>query len=408
MRGLLAAAVLAGLVAAGPARADLDNYVDVERGRALVTAGDCVACHSSGTKPDFAGGRLIGTPFGAISSANLTPDADTGLGRWTAAQFYAALHDGVRPDGTHLYPAFPYTYYTRVTREDSDAMFAYLRTLQPAANPVDRNTLPFPFDIRTGMAAWNAMFFTPGTFKQDPARSTEYNRGAYLVEGLGHCGACHTPMNALGASKGSVAYQGNGIQDWIAPNITNDNRQGIGGWSVDQVVEYLQTGRNDVAAATGPMAEVVQYSTTRMPVQDLRAIAVYLKERGAAGTAANAVAATDPAMVAGHDIYLDTCSACHTANGGGIERLFPRLAGAPNIQQNDPANLLRVVLGGTKAAATSEAPTSPAMPALGWRLDDGQVAAVVTYIRNAWGNAAPAVTVGEVARMRDVLGVPGP
>ena len=178
---------------------------------------------------------------------------------------------------------------------------------------------------------------------------------------------------------------------------------------MDQVVEYLRTGRNDIAAATGPMAEVVQYSTARMPGADLRAIAVYLKERGAAAPKPPApLPMTDTAMASGSSIYADTCSACHTMNGQGIDRLFPRLAGAPNIQQPDPGNLIRVVLGGTKAAATAEAPTSPAMPALGWRLNDDEVAAVVTYIRNAWGNAAAAATPGEVARMREVLGPPGP
>ena len=409
-RWIWAGMLLAGVAGPPVAQADMDTYVDVERGRALVTAGDCVACHSAPGRVPFSGGRMIGTPFGGITSANLTPDAETGLGQWTAQQFYGAMHDGVRPDGAHLYPAFPYTYYTKITREDTDAMFAYLRTLPPTVNAVDRNSLPFPYGVRAGMAAWNAMFFTPGTFTPDPARSAAFNRGAYLVEGLGHCGACHTPMNALGASKVSAAYQGNVIQDWVVPAITNDARRGLGGWSVDQVVEYLRTGRNEIAAATGPMAEVVQYSTARMPDADLRAMAVYLKERKAdpVADAPAPLPASDAMMVAGRAIYLDTCSACHTASGAGIERLFPRLAGAPGVQQGDAGTLVRVVLGGTKAAATAEAPTSPGMPSLGWRLEDGEVAAVVTYVRNAWGNAAPAVSEADVRRMREVLGVLGP
>ena len=403
MRVLLAAALLAW--GAAGAQADEDTYVAAERGRALATAGDCVACHSAPNMPAFAGGRPIETPFGAINSANLTPDPDTGIGAWTADQFARAMHEGVRPNGQLLYPAFPYTYYTRVTRADADAIFAFLRTLPPVVNRVDRDSLPFPFDIRASMTAWNAMFFSQGYFKPDPAHDEQYNRGAYLVEGLGHCGACHTPMNALGGNRASQAYQGNLINLWVAPNITGDARIGVGGWSAAQIVEYLKFGRNDVAAASGPMAEVVMFSTARMPDDDLQAIAAYLKGRGSEGVAATPLAATDLVMRAGQSIYLDTCAACHTASGRGIERLFPSLAGAPAIQQTDPTSLVRVVLTGTRAASTPENPTAPAMPALGWRLDDAQTAAVVTYIRNAWGNAAPAVSASEVARLRERIAV---
>lgn len=401
MRVLVAAAILT--LYAGTAQAGPDEYTAVERGRALATAGDCVACHTAPNGVRFSGGRGIETPFGTINSANLTPDLETGIGTWTADDFARAMHDGTRPGGAQLYPAFPYPFYTRVTRADSNDLYAFLRSLPAVHKAVNRDTLPFPFDIRASMLAWNAMFFTPGEWRPDTGRSAEFNRGAYLVEGLGHCGACHTPMNTLGASKTSQSYQGNAIQSWIAPNLTNDQRTGLGTWSIDEVVEYLRTGRNAHAAAAGPMAEVVEYSTAFMPGADLHAMATYLKERGAAGPYnpnLAPLAPDDAAMQTGAAIYRDTCSACHTASGKGIPHLFPQLAGSPSVQQPDPTTLARVVISGARTAATNEAPTSPAMPALGWRLGDDQVAAVLTYIRNSWGNAAPAVSPSEVGRVR--------
>lgn len=394
--------VVALLLLAGAARAEPDRFGLLEQGRALATAGDCIACHTAPGGVPFAGGRGIETPFGTINSANLTPDRETGLGRWSNAEFARAMSRGIARGGRHLYPAFPYTYYTKVTRPDVDAIFAYLQSLAPVRNPVKRSTLPFPLNIRAAMIGWNTLFFEPGEWAPDPGRSEAYNRGSYLVEGLGHCGACHTPMNALGANQASVAFQGNQIQDWWAPNITADARVGIGAWSVDEIMEYLRTGRTARSAASGPMAEVVEYSTSKMPVADLVAIATYLKERGAAGPAPRApVAASEPAMAAGQAIYVDTCQACHAASGTGVPLLFPALAGSAVVQQTDPTTLARVVITGTRAAATAEAPTGPAMPSLGWRLGDAQIAAVLTYVRNSWGNAAPPVSAGQVQALRE-------
>ncbi len=405
MRHLLLRAGLAAAIGlwARTASADQPDYSSVERGRALATIGDCVACHTAANAPRFAGGRGIETPFGTIVSANLTPDLETGIGTWSADDFGRAMHDGIRKTGAQLYPAFPYPFYTRVTRADSDDIYAFLRTLTPVNRRVDRDTLPFPFDIRTSLLAWNALFFTPGVFQPDPAKSPEYNRGAYLVEGLGHCGACHTPMNILGGSKNSRMFEGNQIQSWVAPSLTNDDRTGLGTWSVDDIVEYLATGRNSHAAAAGPMAEVVGYSTAYMTKPDLHAMATYLKQRGAAGPYNPNLAPVRPddaTMQTGAAIYRDTCSACHTAEGKGIPRLFPQLAGSPAVQQEDPTTLARVVISGARVAATDAAPTAPAMPALGWRLGDDQVAAVLTYIRNSWGNAAPAVSASDIAKVR--------
>ncbi|MBI0534582.1 cytochrome c [Roseomonas sp. KE2513] len=408
---LLAALAGLALLAPEPARAAPDNFDQVERGRYLVVLGDCVACHMSTSgnhegSQGFVGGRPIETPFGNIVTPNITPDRATGIGTWSADDFYRAMHEGVRPNGAHLYPAFPYTYFTRMPRADTDAILAYLNTLEPVNNAVDRNTLPFPFNIRASMLAWNALFFEPGEFRPDPNRSAEWNRGAYIVEGPAHCGACHTPKNLAGADRTSERFAGGPLQGWFATNLTGDQRTGLGAWSVEEIVEYLGKGRNARSAASGPMAEVVEYSTSLMSEADLRAIAVYLKEPPVAAPTASArtaLARDNTQMVTGEAIYLDRCMACHRRDGEGVARMFPRLAGSQVVQQEGNETLLRVVLQGVRAAYSPHAPTSPAMPAFGWRLNDDQTAAVTTYIRNAWGNAAPAVTAADAGRMRDLL-----
>jgi mono/diheme cytochrome c family protein len=389
------------LIAAGGAAAESDNYVDIARGKALVTAGDCVACHTAPGGTPFAGGLPLQTPFGVIMTPNITPDNATGIGNWSANDLARAMHEGRRPGGTYLYPAFPYPYYTKVSRADVEAIYAYLRSLPAVSNSVNRNTLPFPFNIRLSMSGWNALFFTPGTFAADPKRSDEFNRGAYLAEGLGHCGACHTPFNAFGASKASQYLRGNQIDNWTAPNITNDMHAGLGKWSVDDIVQYLKTGQTRFSLASGPMKDVIENSTSKMPAADLKAIAVYLRERGAAGSPAPVpLASSDPRMQAGEAIFTDTCSACHMRSGAGVEHMFPKLAGNVVATQDDPASLIRIVVAGGRAAATDERPTSPAMPSLGYRLDDDEVAAVVTYVRNSWGNAASPVSADTVRALR--------
>ncbi len=402
------AAVTAGLLlSATAARADLDGYVQVDHGRYLAVAGDCAACHSS-PKGAFAGGRAIETPFGNINAANLTPDRDTGLGRWSAEDFWHALHDGHSVTDGRLYPAFPYNYYTKVTRSDSDALFAFLRSVEPVSNPVDRNTLPWPFSMRVSMLGWNTLEFKPGVFQPDPAQSAQFNRGAYLVEGLGHCGACHTPMDLVGGPKDGEHLQGNSIQNWLAPSLTNDAEAGLGSWSVNDIVQYLKTGRNLHAAASGPMGEVVEVSTSKMTEPDLQAIATYLKQRGDAGPQPAApLPAGDPRLAAGEAVYVDNCSACHRRDGKGVADLFPALAGAPSVRQTDPATTIRVIIAGAQVVSTGAAPTAPAMPSFGWHLSDTQIADVVTYLRNTWGNAAPAVSASQVADVRKVVAVPG-
>jgi mono/diheme cytochrome c family protein len=383
------------------ALADSDNYVEIARGKALATAGDCVACHTAPGGTPFAGGLALQTPFGAIMTPNLTRDNTMGIGSWSADDFARAMHEGRRPGGTYLYPAFPYPFYTRVTRADTDAIFAYLRSLPPVVNRVNRNTLPFPFNIRLSMLGWNALFFKPAGFVPEPGRSDEFNRGAYLVEGLGHCGACHTPLNVLGANKADQYLQGSQIDHWTAPNITNDRLVGLGKWSVDETVQYLKTGQARGSIASGPMKDVVENSTSKMPEADLKAIAVYLKERGAEGPPPSAaLLSSDARMKIGEAVFVDTCAACHKRSGEGVAHLFPRLAGNVIATQSDPASLIRIILTGGRAASTDTTPTAPAMPSLGYRLGDDQVAAVVTYVRNSWGNAASPVSAEMVKALR--------
>jgi mono/diheme cytochrome c family protein len=293
----------------------------------------------------------------------------------------------------------PYTYYTKLTRDDALAIRAYLNTVPAVHNAVQVNQLRFPFSIRASLAAWDEMFFTPGPFRPDAGKSAEWNRGAFLAEGPAHCGLCHTPKNFLGADKTNDRLEGYALQGWFAPDITNDARRGVGSWSADDIVAYLKTGQNRTGAATGPMSETLNLSTSHMSDDDLKAIAVYLKDQR--GRAASAPAAPDQTvMKIGAQIYADECSGCHTRNGQGAAGLFPSLNGSPVVQQTDPTSLLRVVLRGALSVGTDKAPTAPAMPAFAWVLNDDQVAAVVTYIRNAWGNAAPAVSASQVGKAR--------
>ncbi len=402
---MAAAAFAVLLLGAGTVHADPDmqSFSMIQRGKYLATLGDCVACHTApGGKP-FAGGLAVATPFGTVVAANITPDGETGIGAWTDAQFASVMHKGVARGGKLLYPAMPYNYYTKATAEDVLAIRAYLNTVEPVRNEVKSDQLPWPFSIRTSMLAWNELFLTAGQFKPTEGKPEEWNRGAYLVEGLGHCGACHTAKNFLGGDKASQAYQGGALQGWYAPNITGDKRTGLGGWSVEDIAVYLKTGHNRIAAASGPMAQVVSDSTQWMTNADLTAVAVYLKDLPRQNQQATAISAQDRAVVAGQSIYVDNCSACHTAAGAGIPQLFPALANAPSIQSTDAASLIRVVLQGTQSVATVDAPTAPAMPAFGWKLSDEEVASVVTYIRNSWGNAASSISASDVQGARQTL-----
>jgi mono/diheme cytochrome c family protein len=299
----------------------------------------------------------------------------------------------------------PYGYYTKMSRQDALTIRDYLASLDPVSNPIRANQLPFPFNVRASLIGWKALFFKPGRFQPDPTKPEAWNHGAYLVEALEHCGMCHTAKNSLGGDDQSRALQGGLLQDWYSPNLTGDPRTGLKSWTEEDLVTYLKTGTNRFTAATGPMAEAVEKSTSNLTDGDLHAIAAYLKDlpAPAASAAPAPVAAADPAMRAGQAIYVDNCAACHGPAGTGIAGLFPVLQASPSVQSTDPTNLIRIVLRGTRAAVTGFAPTAPAMPALSWKLSDGQIAAVTTYVRNAWGNAAPAVSADQVAKLRQNL-----
>lgn len=402
MRSTLRSASAAfALVMASPALAVDYPFAMLQQGKYLVDASDCIACHTQDKSKPFAGGRGIATPFGTIFSANITPDRDTGIGAWSEDDFYRAMHDGRGPHGERLYPAFPYPYFTKMTREDVNAIRAYLMTLEPISNAPPGNQLIFPLNFRGLVAGWDWLFFTPGEFRPNSQKSAEWNRGAYLVEGPGHCGACHTAKNVFGADK-SKALQGAAIQDWTAPSLVADERDGLGRWSKDDIAEYLKTGRSRFSGATGLMAEVVVNSTSKMTDSDLRAVATYLKDLPPAG-GATASSPDAAVMAAGRAIYEDTCSACHAPSGEGVPHMFPPLKDNAVAQQSDPSTVVRVILEGAMTAVTHERPTPSAMPAFHWKLGDDQIAAVATYVRNAWGNKASPIGAGAVGDMRNAI-----
>ncbi len=382
---------------------DQQDFAQIERGRYLTRVADCAACHVGADGAPFAGGLGIGTPFGVVLAPNITPDAATGIGNWSDAQFDAVVREGRMPDGSRVYPAMPYPYYTKMSRSDVLAIRAYLNTLSPVHNEVVSNQLPFPYKMRSLMGVWDALYFKPGEYREDSSKSPAWNRGAYLVEGPAHCGACHTPKSSLGGDELKRAYQGYTLQGWFAPDITNNEDTGLGRWSATDIVEYLKAGHNRYSAASGPMGDEVMDSSSHWTDADLQAIAAYLKAQPMQHASGRTPAAGDPIMTAGAAIYWDSCSACHKADGTGVPYLFPDLAHAPSVASREPTTLIRVVLQGAETVATDEEPTGPQMPAFGWQLTDAQVAAVTTYIRNSWNHAAPAVTERKVASARASL-----
>lgn len=405
MRSLVLIALLFSGALTGVVLADSQSFERIERGRYLATLSDCGACHTAPGGLPFAGGVALQTPFGTLVAPNITPDRETGIGNWSDDDFVAAMHDGRGHNGIRLYPAMPYPAYTKMSRDDVLAIRTYLATVAPVSNKIVANQLPFPLNIRFAMVFWNWLNFTPGRYAFDSQKSVEWNRGAYIVEGPGHCGTCHTPKTILGGDKTSRMLAGAALQGWFAPNITIDPQKGIGSWSKEEIVQYLKTGANSQTLASGPMADAVAHSTSQMDDRDIAAIATYLKDSGigAGGTKPAALSGDDSAMRIGAAIYEDNCVACHRVSGKGESDLFPSLANSALVQSDDPTTLVRLVLQGSRAVATSLRPTGPAMPAFDWRLDDAQVAAVLTYIRNSWGNAAASVTGGDVASYRSEL-----
>lgn len=401
-------AVLAIIFSVSPLRAQATaGNAAIRHGRYLVKAGDCAACHTADGGKPFAGGRAVPTPFGIIYSTNITPDEDTGIGKWNDADFYRAMHYGVDRAGNHLYPAFPYPWYTKITPADVHDIKSYLDTLQPVRQ-VNRSTkLPWPMNQRGTMALWNKMYFDPGTFVPDPKQSEQWNRGAYLVRGLEHCGACHTDKNFAGAPNKDKPLQGGFGENAFAPSLTGGKRDGLGAWSVAEIVEYLKTGSNEKSSAAGPMAEVVSQSTQYLSDDDLTAIATFLKSAPAGKEDDKSNNADANVMKRGEETYVDNCSACHMDAGRGLAHAFPPLQGSSAVQAAKPDTLIRVVLGGAAIPSTTSKPTGMQMPEFATKLDDAQIAAVVTYIRNAWGNHASSVDADAITDMRKQMKQPG-
>lgn len=358
----------------------------IARGKYLAAVGDCASCHTKIDGQQFAGGRYMPTPFGPISTPNITPDKETGIGNFTDDQFYAVLHEGLGVHGEHLYPVMPYPWYTKVTRDDVLAIKAYLFSLQPVNSPRPPSHLAFPFNVRAGLAVWDEMFLREGAFKPDPSKSAEINRGAYIVEGLGHCGECHNGRNLLGDTAMAQSLKGGPIENWYAPNITSDVRDGIGKYSDDQLVSFLKTGvAPGMGVAAGPMAETIHDSLMKLTDADLHAIVAYLKSTPAqssyTSTQTTAFTGQDPL---GRQTYLNNCASCHQLDGKGIANSVPSLAGNGAVLAAGPEDVIRVLLGGIEAQG-SYAP----MPAVGDSMSDQDVADVTNYIRQAWGNKAP-------------------
>jgi mono/diheme cytochrome c family protein len=381
----------------------------VERGKYLALAGNCASCHTAGNSGFMAGGLAFHTPFGKIYSTNITPDAETGIGDWTDAQFISAMRQGIRPDGEHLYPVFPYTAFTKVTDEDVAALFAYLKSVPAIRSEAPINEISFPFNQRSLMAIWKAMFFEEGVYEANDSKSVEWNRGAYVVEALAHCSACHSPRNFLGAEHSDMAMTGGvyvdkvpsgALRAWSTPNLTSAPA-GLGLWPFEEVTAYLKTGRNLYVETFGPMNEVILNSTRHLSEGDVDAMAVYLKSlpsnRGRTGSKA-----TDSVLGMGQTLYNLHCGTCHLPTGLGDEEVAPRLGGGSLVvRASDPASLINIILDGPESP-------DPPLPAR-WRkpmedfrylLDDEEIAALASYVRGTWGNTGSAVTAGQVAEQR--------
>ena len=376
----------------------------VERGAYLVRIGNCTSCHTGRGSAPFAGGRAIETPFGTVFGSNITPDTATGIGQWSAAEFWRALHNGRSKDGRLLVPAFPYPNYTLVTRADSDAIFAYLRTLPPVQHPNRAPSLRFPYNTQAALAVWRALYFRPGIFKPEREQTEEWNRGSYLVRGLGHCNACHGSRTLFGSTRGPLEMSGGvtPIDKWYAPSLALADEASVASWEPEHIVQLLKTGVSARASALGPMAEVVFRSTQYANDADLRAMAAYLKSLPQASVPRRrAPLPPEPeVMKRGETLYRERCEGCHGARGEGARDAYPALAGNRSVVMEPPANVIRAVLSGGFQPATTGNPRPWGMPPFGHVLDDGEVATIVTFIRNRWGNRASTVSSFDVQRMR--------
>lgn len=381
----------------------------INRGEYLARVGDCIACHTAPNGPEFAGGRAMATPFGNLYVPNITPDDETGIGQWTADEFYRMLHTGISRDGTLLYPAMPFASYTKVTRADSDAMYAYLMSVPPVKLKNREHELRFPYNNRELLIGWRTLYFKEGEYVPDPKQTVEWNRGAYLVQGLGHCAMCHTAINALGGSSQSKEFEGGMIpnQNWYAPSLTSNREAGLGNWSIKDITDLLQAGVSHRGTVYGPMAEVVYNSLQYLTDEDAKAMAVYLKalpQRDSEPAPTSQARLVSPeVMEVGRKVYTAQCAMCHGDEGKGFPPSYPPLANNQSITMSSPVNPIRMVLNGGYPPGTKKNPRPHGMPPFSHILNDEEAAAVVTYIRVAWGNNGTPVAPKQVNDLRTLL-----
>lgn len=415
VRRLAGGALLGLSLLGGTAAATTADASTIERGRYLAQLGDCVACHTTEKGTPMAGGRALETPFGKLYSTNITPDKETGIGNYSFEQFDRAMRKGVAADGHNLYPAMPYPSYAKMTGEDMQALYAYLmQGLEAVKQSNKPDEMKWPFSMRWGLAIWNWLFLDDTPYQPNTGKDETWNRGAYLVQGLGHCGACHTPRGLLfqekamsdAGSKGDYFLAGETVEHWRALSLRNL-------WTVDDTALFLKTGQNRFATASGNMTEVIMHSTQHFSDADLVAVATYLKSLPPgpydkplpAGAPQPAVVAHVPDTLfssRGGLGYIQFCGDCHRADGGGVAKIFPTLAGNPTVLSKDASTLVHIMLTGGQTAATAAHPRVFTMPAFA-RLSDQELAEILSFVRASWGDGAPAVDAALVAKMRAAL-----
>jgi mono/diheme cytochrome c family protein len=354
-------------------------------GEYIARAADCVSCHTASADKPFAGGVPLKTAYGAIYGTNITSDPETGIGRWSKADFERALRFGIRKDGAYLYPAMPYTSYTKMTDSDMSALWDYIHAIPPIKNTPPANTLPFPLSVRSGMAVWQSLYFTPGTYGSVASKDVEWNRGAYLVQALGHCGDCHTPRNVAQGPEAAHQFGGAQVDGWYAPDIGGDSLSKLAVWNTTELTQFLNTGMAPGNVKSfGPMQEVIHDSLQYLDDADLRAMAVYLKDQSSHASPVTPAKASLPRTAAGKLIYEDNCSSCHQRDGKGTQGTVPALAGNDSVTAAEPYNVIMAILEGFAPQGTWGA-----MGSFANALNDDQISAVANYVRTAWGNGAP-------------------
>lgn len=389
------------IIFTAPAQSADRNTDLIAKGKYLTQMGDCISCHTAtGGKP-YAGGRPISTPFGTVYAPNITSDTVTGLGNWSFDEFWEALHNGKGRDGELLYPVFSYTSYTKVTQDDARAIYAYLQSLPPVRQTNREANMNMPYNIRSLLYAWRFLYFKPGVFQADNQKSAQWNRGAYIVEGLGHCNECHTKRNTLGAMNeerlvgGEIPQQG-----WYAPNLSMQKGGGLEGWTAKDIIDLLKTGISAKGSALGPMADVVRNSTQYLTQGDLAAVAEYLQSIPAPAHAKTVAAQKSADYADGEKLYSKHCANCHSKDGNGDKGIYPALRSNTSVLEPTGLNATRAVLLGGFSPVTPGNPEPYSMPPFAQQFSDKEIAAVVNYIRQSWGNNASPVTMDTVKSLR--------